>query len=46
MIKEVRFIQGKFVKSKKVRKVEDISKVFVKLEFPRRVDYSYYALGL
>ena len=33
MLKEVRFIQGKFVNSKKARTVEDISKVFAKLVF-------------
>ena len=33
LLKEVRFIQGKFVNSKKVRTVEDISKVFAKLVF-------------
>ena len=31
LLKEVRFIQGKFVNSKKTRTVEDISKVFAKL---------------
>ena len=31
LLKEVRFIQGKFVNSKKARTVEDISKVFAKL---------------
>ena len=31
--KEVRFIQGKFVNSKKARTVEDISKVFANLVF-------------
>ena len=33
LLKEVRFIQGKFVNSKKARTVEDISKVFAKLVF-------------
>ena len=33
MLKEARFIQGKFVKSKKARTVGDISKVFAKLVF-------------
>ena len=33
LLKEVRFIQGKFVHSKKARTVEDISKVFAKLVF-------------
>ena len=33
LLKEVRFIQGKFVNSKKVRTVEDISKVFAILVF-------------
>ena len=31
LLKEVRFIQGKFVNSKKARTVEDVSKVFSKL---------------
>ena len=31
LLKEVRFLQGKFVNSKKPRKVEDISKAFSKL---------------
>ena len=31
LLKEVRFIQGKFVNSKKARAVEDVSKVFSKL---------------
>ena len=33
LLKEVRFIQGKFVNSKKTRTVEDKSKVFAKLVF-------------
>ena len=33
LLKEVRFIQGKFVNAKKARTVEDISKVFAKLVF-------------
>ena len=33
MLKEVRFIQGRFVNSKKARTVDDISKVFAKLVF-------------
>ena len=33
LLNEVRFIQGKFVNSKKARTVEDISKVFAKLVF-------------
>ena len=33
LLKEVRFIQGKSVNSKKARTVEDISKVFAKLVF-------------
>ena len=33
LLKEVRFIEGKLVNSKKVRTVEDISKIFVKLVF-------------
>ena len=33
LLKEVRFIQGKFVNSKRARTVEDISKVFAKLVF-------------
>ena len=33
LLKEVRFIQGKFVNSKKARTVEDISKVFANLVF-------------
>lgn len=33
LLKEVRFIQGKFVNSKSARTVEDISKVFAKLVF-------------
>ena len=37
MLKEVRFIQGKFVNLKKARTVEDISKVFAKLVFQRKL---------
>ena len=33
LLKEVRFIQGRFVNLKKARTVEDISKVFAKLAF-------------
>ena len=33
LLKEVRFIQGKFVNSKRAQTVEDISKVFAKLVF-------------
>ena len=33
MLKDVRFIQGRFVNSKKARTVDDISKVFAKLVF-------------
>ena len=33
LLKEVRFIQGKFENSKKARTIEDISKVFLKLVF-------------
>ena len=37
LLKEVRFIQGKFVNSKKARTVEDISKVFAKLVFQEKL---------
>ena len=33
MLKEIRFIQGKFVNSKKARTVENISTVFAQLVF-------------
>ena len=37
LLKEVRFIQGKFVNSKKARTVEDVSKVFSKLVLQRKL---------
>ena len=37
LMKEVKFIQGKFVNSKKTRSVEDISKVFARLVLQGKV---------
>ena len=43
MLKEVRFIQGKFVNSKRARTFEDISKVFAKLVFQGKLSAASFA---